>query len=345
MSGKHLNLQLLDDIILEALHENTTLIHEDLYEIFERESLNTTDLRLINAHLAKHGVSLTTRREILTDKRKSEFLPNDSLKMYLNSLQNYHILTKEEERELFIRLEDGDEEARNTIINSNLRLVVSVAKRYHESSLALMDLIQEGNIGLIKAIPKYDYRLEHRFTTYATFWIKQAIGGAIFENARTIKIPQSVIIALRKINKARTALYERYSREPSNEEISILLDSQMSSQEIDALLAFSIDPVSLDQSIDNRELHEFISDESSITPSDFANTESIETKISASFTKLNEKERRVILLRFGFYDGNFYSLEQIALMFGVTREAIRYTEKQAIKKIKLFFAQTNAKIF
>lgn len=267
----------------------------------------------------------------------SDVKVTDSVKIFLKEIGRYKLLTQEEEIELAKRIEKGDKAAKDQLINSNLRLVVSFAKKYMGRGMQFLDLIQEGNLGLIKAVDKFDYRKGFKFSTYATWWIRQAIARAIADQARTIRIPVHMVETINKINKVRRLLVQELGREPTAEEISDRMDNALSADRIREVLSYAMEPISLESPIgeeDDSHLGDFIEDKESLSPTEYASQVLQSKALREIMQDLTDREERVLELRYGLNDYKTRTLEEVGKEFGVTRERIRQIEAKAIKKLK-----------
>ncbi len=259
----------------------------------------------------------------------------DDIKLYLQKIGKIPLLSAAEEVELAKRIEAGDEEARKKLIESNLRLVVSVAKKYKKKGLSFLDLIQEGNQGLIKAVKKFKYRKGFKFSTYAIWWIRQAITRAIADQARTVRIPVHMVEIIHKIRRITKQLAQELGREPTTSEIAERLE--MPVEKVKKILRISIDPVSLDAPIGEDEdgkLTDFIQDEKTPLPEKDVSRRLLQEQLNEVLSELTDRERRVLILRFGLEDGCPRTLEEVGRTFGVTRERIRQIEAKALKKLR-----------
>lgn len=260
----------------------------------------------------------------------------EPLKIYLKEIGQIPLLSAEEERALGKRIAEGDEEAKQKLEEANLRLVVSIAKHYTGRGLAFMDLVQEGNIGLMRAVEKFDCTRENRFSTYATWWIKEAIMRAIDEQSREIRVPVHVAENIKKVQKAAQTLKTELGREASASEIAERLGDK-SAQEVESILAFVRNPVSLETPVGedgDSNLEDFIEDEKEETPEDAVNSLIRKEEVEQLLEHLSEKERQVIRLRFGLADGKVHTLEEVGKELDVTRERIRQIEERAMQKMR-----------
>lgn len=259
----------------------------------------------------------------------------DPVRMYLKEIGKVPLLTAEEEIELAKRMEEGDEEAKKKLAEANLRLVVSIAKRYVGRGMLFLDLIQEGNLGLIKAVEKFDYRKGYKFSTYATWWIRQAITRAIADQARTIRIPVHMVETINKLIRVSRQLLQELGREPLPEEIAKEMD--ISVDRVREILKISQEPVSLETPIGEEEdshLGDFIQDDNVPVPADAAAFTMLHEQLEEVLDTLTEREQKVLRLRFGLMDGRARTLEEVGREFNVTRERIRQIEAKALRKLR-----------
>ena len=261
---------------------------------------------------------------------------NDPVKMYLKEIGRVELLTHDEEISLAKRILEGDEEAKKQLAAANLRLVVSIAKRYVGRGMLFLDLIQEGNMGLIKAVEKFDYTKGFKFSTYATWWIRQAITRAIADQARTIRIPVHMVETINKLTRIQRQLIQELGREPTAEEIAERVDG-MSPEKVREIQKISLEPVSLETPIgeeDDSHLGDFIEDEGAMSPDDYAANELLKDELNEVLLELTDREEKVLRLRFGLDDGRTRTLEEVGKEFSVTRERIRQIEAKALRKLK-----------
>ncbi len=260
---------------------------------------------------------------------------DDHVRMYLKEIGKVPLLTAEEEHELARRMAEGDEEAKQRLIETNLRLVVSIAKKYVGRGLLFLDLIQEGNLGLIKAVEKFDYSKGYKFSTYSTWWIRQSITRAIADQARTIRVPVHMVETINKLIRVSRQLLQEYGREATAEEIA--KEMNMSIEKVREIMKIAQEPVSLEMPIGEEEdtkLGEFITDEDAPAPSEAASFMLLKEQLVDVLDTLTPREERVLRLRFGLDDGRSRTLEEVGKVFNVTRERIRQIEAKALRKLR-----------
>lgn len=260
---------------------------------------------------------------------------NDPVRMYLKEIGRVPLLNADQEIDLAKRIENNDDEAKQELAEANLRLVVSIAKRYVGRGMSFLDLIQEGNMGLMKAVDKFDYRLGFKFSTYATWWIRQAITRAIADQARTIRIPVHMVETINKLIRIQRQLLQDLGREPTPEEIGAEMD--MSTDKVREILKIAQEPVSLETPIgeeDGSHLGDFIEDKDATSPEQHASYELLKEQLEEVLDTLTDREENVLRLRFGLNDGRTRTLEEVGRVFGVTRERIRQIEAKALRKLR-----------
>ena len=315
---------------------------DEIYDWVEKNGISLVDSREPNSEeLADEGgdddgVVLTKTGEIDVEATVPKTLPTDDpVRMYLKEIGKVSLLTADEERELAIRMEQGDEEAKKKLCESNLRLVVSIAKRYLNRGLSFLDLIQEGNLGLIKAVDKFDYTKGYKFSTYATWWIRQAITRSIADQARTIRIPVHMVETINKLIRISRQLLQEYGREPTSEEIA--KEMGITVEKVREIKKISQDPVSLETPIGEEEdshLGDFIPDDDVPAPVDAAAYSMLKEQLMEVLDTLSDREKKVLMLRFGLEDGRPRTLEEVGKEFNVTRERIRQIEAKALRKLR-----------
>ena len=332
---------------LECLGE-MNLDSEVLDKFYETLEANGVDIDLAAADLLPPiddvlpeveelaAIEEVTQEEINdTDALADSFSTDDPVRMYLKEIGKVPLLSPEEELELATRMSQGDEEARHRITEANLRLVVSIAKRYVGRGMLFLDLIQEGNLGLIKAVEKFDHTKGYKFSTYATWWIRQAITRAIADQARTIRIPVHLVETINKTIRVSRQLLQELGHDPSAEEIARELD--MPVEKVRDILKISQEPVSLETPIGEEEdshLGDFIPDEDASEPSEAASFSLLREQLEEVLDTLAPREKKVLELRFGIVDGRTRTLEEVGKEFNVTRERIRQIEAKALRKLR-----------
>ena len=308
----------------ESLDELYNFLNDNNIEVVEDSEVGDSDDDDGDIDLSLDEASLPKNLSI-----------NDPVRMYLKEIGRISLLSLEEELELSKRIEEGDEEAKALLAESNLRLVVSIAKRYVGRNLSFLDLIQEGNIGLMKAVDKFDSSKGYKFSTYATWWIRQAITRAIADQAKTIRVPVHMVETINKLKRVQRQLTLDLDREPTEEEIAQKLG--ITEDKVREIIKISLDPLSLETPIGEEEdshLGDFVRDENSLSPEEYAINEVLKDEISELLLTLTEREEQVIKLRFGLVDGTCRTLEEVGTIFGVTRERIRQIEAKALRKLR-----------
>ncbi len=303
---------------------------DELYNLFSENNI------AIVSDDEPEGSDVSGDKILLDDTALTKDLTiNDPVRMYLKEIGQIKLLTMEEELELADRIREGDEFAKTILAEANLRLVVSIAKRYVGRGMLFLDLIQEGNIGLMKAVDKFDVSKGYKFSTYATWWIRQAITRAIADQARTIRVPVHMVETINKLARVQRQLTLELNREPSEEELAKKMN--VSVDKIRDIYKISQEPVSLETPIgeeDDSHLGDFVPDERNMSPEEYATNEMLKDEISEVLLTLTEREEKVIRLRFGLEDGKSRTLEEVGQMFGVTRERIRQIEAKALRKLR-----------
>lgn len=348
--------------LLERAKKQKNVVElQEIKEVFQKGSLTPAQLEGIVSYLEERKIDVLTMSEIDSDEiEQSDVFPEevekeyegkredeseilhsergsaeDPVRMYLKEIGRIPLLSSEEEIELAKRMEMGDEEAKKKLSEANLRLTVSIAKRYSGRGMQFLDLIQEGNLGLIKAVEKFDYRKGYKFSTYATWWIRQSITRAIADQARTIRIPVHMVETMNRVNRTSRRLLQEYGREPTPEEIAVTMNLPI--ERILEVSKISQEPVSLETPIGEEEdshLGDFIQDEHVPVPSEEAAHTLLREQLEEVMDTLSDREQKVLALRFGLEDGKPHTLEEVGRDFQVTRERIRQIEAKALRKLR-----------
>ena len=307
---------------------------EEVYERLEKEGIKVHESTPFTPAKNLEEIGLA---ELKRASQADQELP-DAVQMYLKEIGRTPLLTSKEEKELAKRIEKGDEGARKKLIQANLRLVVSIAKRYVNRSphLSILDLIQEGNIGLSRAVDKFDYHKGFKFSTYATWWIRQAVTRALADYSRTIRIPVHMVETITKYTQTKRRLMQEFGREPLPEEIATEMGLDI--QKIHYIQKISQEVISLESPVGENDedatLSDFIKDEQSLSPDQLANQALLRDQIREVLADLSDREKRILAMRFGLDDNVFHTLEEVGKVFGVTRERIRQIEAKALEKIR-----------
>ena len=348
--------------LLERAKKQKNVVElQEIKEVFQKGSLTPAQLEGIVSYLEERKIDVLTMSEIDSDEiEQSDVFPEevekeyegkredeseilhsergsaeDPVRMYLKEIGRIPLLSSEEEIELAKRMEMGDEEAKKKLSEANLRLTVSIAKRYSGRGMQFLDLIQEGNLGLIKAVEKFDYRKGYKFSTYATWWSRQSITRAIADQARTIRIPVHMVETMNRVNRTSRRLLQEYGREPTPEEIAVTMNLPV--ERILEVSKISQEPVSLETPIGEEEdshLGDFIQDEHVPVPSEEAAHTLLREQLEEVMDTLSDREQKVLALRFGLEDGKPHTLEEVGRDFQVTRERIRQIEAKALRKLR-----------
>ena len=340
-----------NDLIELGRKNDNTLSFEQLAEALKGLEIDNDSLDELYNALMENGIMVVSddmpsgdgkkledeeENLVLTDEEITKDINiNDPVRMYLKEIGRISLLSPEEETELSVKIANGDEFAKNILAESNLRLVVSIAKRYVGRGLLFLDLIQEGNIGLMKAVEKFDFGKGYKFSTYATWWIRQAITRALADQARTIRVPVHMVETINKMARIQRQMTLELNREPSDEEIAKKMG--ISVEKVREVIKISQDPVSLETPIgeeDDSHLGDFIKDERSLSPEEYATNEILKEEIKSVLSTLQPREQQVLELRFGLIDGTCYTLEEVGKRFNVTRERIRQIEAKALRKLR-----------
>ena len=283
------------------------------------------------------GISLEEDEKSLVEDvaNNKDIKINDPVRMYLKEIGRINLLTSDEEHEYALMAQEGNEDAKRVLAESNLRLVVSIAKRYVGRGMQFLDLIQEGNIGLMKAVEKFNPDKGYKFSTYATWWIRQAITRAIADQARTIRVPVHMVETINKLARIQRQLTQELNREPTDEELAEKLN--IPPEKVREVYKISQEPVSLETPIgeeDDSHLGDFVPDERTMSPEEYATAELLKEELESVLLTLTEREEKVLKLRFGLEDGQCRTLEEVGQIFGVTRERIRQIEAKALRKMR-----------
>ena len=332
------------DSFMEWARDNGVIMEEELAEEILEEDEVLIDDELSDSDSDGEDISIPDYSSVdeQDEEKYKEYADlssgkvYDNVKIYLKSIGKVPLLKTEQEKEIAKRIQAGDQDAKDELIEANLRLVVAIAKKYVGRGLQFLDLIQEGNLVLVKAVDKFDYTKGFKFSTYATWWIRQAITRAIADQARTIRIPVHMVETINKLTRVQRQLVQELDREPTAEEIAERLGN-ISAEKVREIQKISMEPVSMETPIgeeDDSHLGDFIEDKHALSPDEYATNELLKDEINNVLMMLTERERKVIQLRFGLIDGRARTLEEVGKVFGVTRERIRQIEAKALRKLK-----------
>lgn len=349
---KEQQLKQIQDELIQRGKKRGLLTYKEIITPLQELDITADEIDEFYDHLSRLGVDVVeevAELEVLDDEEVKEeeeeeevdlTVPdgvsvNDPVRMYLKEIGKIPLLTPNEEIELAKRMEAGEEEAKRRLAEANLRLVVSIAKKYVGRGMLFLDLIQEGNLGLIKAVEKFDYRKGYKFSTYATWWIRQAITRAIADQARTIRIPVHMVETINKLIRVSRQLVQELGREPMPEEIAKVMG--ITEERVREILKIAQEPVSLETPIgeeDDSHLGDFIEDQDVQAPAEAAAFELLKEQLDDVLETLTPREKKVLKLRFGLDDGRSRTLEEVGQVFGVTRERIRQIEAKALRKLR-----------
>ena len=329
----------LDELIAAALEKGNEIDWQEIEEAVKGSTVNPETLADIYEYCAGKGVTIINDdagaiEHSLEGETSEDFATEDSVRMYLKEIGTIPLLSAEEEMNLAERKEQGDERARRRLAEANLRLVVSIAKKYIGRGMHLQDLIQEGNLGLLKAVEKFDYRKGYKFSTYATWWIRQSITRAIADQARTIRIPVHMVETINRVNRMERQLLQELGREPSIDEIAARM--KMPVRRVEEIMKIAQEPVSMETPIGEEEdshLGDFLEDDKTLQPEDAAASSFLHEQLMEVMQTLTDRERKVLILRYGLNGEVPKTLEEVGKIFNVTRERIRQIEAKAIRKL------------
>ncbi len=337
--------QRMKELLTLAKKKKNVLEYKEILEFFADVDLQPEQFDKIEEYLESQGIDILGAIELEDEDEDEKDLDlsiaeasvntDDHVRMYLKEIGKVPLLSADEETELAKRIEEGDEAAKSRLAEANLRLVVSIAKRYVGRGMLFLDLIQEGNLGLIKAVEKFDYRKGYKFSTYATWWIRQAITRAIADQARTIRIPVHMVETINKLIRLSRQLLQENGREPTDRELAESM--QMSEEKVREIRKISLEPVSLETPIGEEEdshLGDFIPDEDIPAPAEAAASTLLKEQLMDVLDTLTDREKKVLMLRFGLKDGRSRTLEEVGKEFKVTRERIRQIEAKALRKLR-----------
>ncbi|KXA29612.1 MAG: RNA polymerase sigma factor RpoD [Peptoniphilus harei] len=340
------SIEEIKDQLLKDGKKDGKLTYEEIGDAFEKYEIDSDDIDELYKVFEKEGINLVDKKDSKDDDDEVDVTKedlsvpkgvtvDDPVRMYLKEIGKISLLTAEEEVEIAKRMEEGDELAKKELAEANLRLVVSIAKRYVGRGMSFLDLIQEGNLGLMKAVDKFDYTKGFKFSTYATWWIRQAITRAIADQARTIRIPVHMVETINKLVRVQRQLVQDLGRDPLPEEIAAEMNLDV--ERVREIQKIAQEPVSLETPIGEEEdshLGDFIPDDEILSPQDAATFTLLKEQLNTVLETLTEREKKVLTLRFGLDDGRARTLEEVGKEFDVTRERIRQIEAKALRKLR-----------
>ena len=332
--------KIIDELIAEAHANGDKIANDVLCERLEKYDFSAEEIEVVSDKLEEYGIQITDdnldlEMDNLYDEIIKEIPTGDHVKLYLKDIGKFPLLSLEEEIELAKKMSEGDEVAKQRLSEANLRLVVSIAKKYIGRGMQLLDLIQEGNLGLMKAVEKFDYQRGYKFSTYATWWIRQAITRAIADQARTIRIPVHMVETIHKQAKITRTLLQELGRDPYPSEIAERMG--ISEARVIEIQKIAQDPVSLETPVgeeDDSHLGDFIQDDNARSPGDIVTQTMLREQLNSVLSTLTPREQKVLILRYGLEDGKTKTLEDVGNVFNVTRERIRQIEAKALKKLR-----------
>ena len=341
------SIESITEQLLKDGKKDGNLSYDEIGDAFEKFQIDSDDIDELYKTFEKEGINLVDKKDLKDDDEEEVDLTkedlsvpkgvtvDDPVRMYLKEIGKISLLTAEEEVEIAKRMEAGDESAKKELAEANLRLVVSIAKRYVGRGMSFLDLIQEGNLGLMKAVDKFDYTKGFKFSTYATWWIRQAITRAIADQARTIRIPVHMVETINKLVRVQRQLVQDLGRDPLPEEIAAEMNLDV--DRVREIQKIAQEPVSLETPIGEEEdshLGDFIPDDEILSPQDAATFTLLKEQLNTVLETLTEREKKVLTLRFGLDDGRARTLEEVGKEFDVTRERIRQIEAKALRKLR-----------
>ncbi len=336
---REIKVELEINKLVETYRNPASVSSEELLNKIDKLAFDPSDIELLYKKLEEAGIKVveieSVHNDIMLQNMMNEINVDDSVKMYLKDIGRVALLSTEEELELAKRMAEGDQKAKDGLINANLRLVVSIAKRYVGRGMQFLDLIQEGNSGLMKAVEKFDYTKGFKFSTYATWWIRQAITRSIADQARTIRIPVHMVETINKLTKVSRFLLQTLGREPTAAEIAEAIG--ISEARVIDIQRIAQDPVSLETPIgeeDDSHLCDFIEDTKAVAPIEAAESQMLKEQVMEILSTLAPREAMVLILRYGLKDNRPRTLEEVGKVFNVTRERIRQIEAKALRRLR-----------